>query len=118
MQYTDIIDKKQWWTCEPKLAIEKEYNYKNNDWSYEREYRIIGQSPKADENELAIIILGEWIDKEIKEVIIKAVPDTCRIFNIKSDNERSQYYLFENGIADKEKNKIYSLDDLYAEIIK
>lgn len=128
MQYTDTIDKKQWWTCDPKVAIENEYNYKNNDWSYEREYRIIGKAQKSDESEkvyfdfeqdeIAIIILGECIDIEIREVIIKAVPDTCRIFNIKSDKNHSQYYLLENGTADEEENRIYSLDDLYAEIIK
>ena len=128
IRYMKTIDKKQWWACEPKSAIGKEYSNKNNDWSYEKEYRIIGESQKADENEkvyfdfeqdeLAIIILGEWIDKEIKEVIINAVPDTCRIFNIKSDNERSQYYLFKDDTADKEKNRIYLLDDLYTEIIR
>ena len=128
MQYTDIIDKKQWWACDLKAAIENEYNYKNNDWSYEREYRIIGKAQKSDESEkvyfdfeqdeIAIIILGEYINIEIKEVIIEAVPSACRIFNIKSDKNHSQYYLLENGTADEKENRIYSLDKLYDEIIK
>lgn len=131
LEYSNTIDKKQWWSTDKRDAINKEFLYKSNDWAYEDEYRIvrpqnaeglIHESDSAgkakafisfEETELAVLIFGEHIDKKIKDALLKIIPSTCLIFDIKADKNRSRYYLVNCG---SDAPRIYTLEELYKNV--
>ena len=128
LEYSDTIDKKQWWSTDKRDAVKKEFLFKSNDWAYEDEYRMVCESNHKnlihefdskgnekvffpfDESEIAVIIFGEKIEKEIRDALIKIIPSNCLIFDIKADKSRSRYYLVKSESDD---SRIYSLEELY-----
>ncbi|NBH63011.1 DUF2971 domain-containing protein [Anaerotruncus sp. 80] len=123
VEYSDTIDKKQFWTVDINDAVKNEYCWKNKDWSYENEYRIL-KEVSGDENEdffcfsseeILTVIFGENVEPEVKKILLKVIPENCTIFDIKVDKNRARYYLIQDDLP---KNKIYKLDELYDAIIK
>ena len=119
IEYTDTVNKKQWWSIDMNDAINREFIYKNSDWSYEDEYRIVDWSNadakepmyhEFDESEMVMVIFGERIEKEIRDELIQIIPPTCLAFDIKVDKSHSRYYLVK---CDTSENPIYGLEELY-----
>ena len=131
IEYTDTIDKKQWWSTNKEDAILKEFIYKDKDWEYENEYRIVCDVNQEgliresdcegnekvffpfDESEIAVVIFGKNIEKEIRDALIRIIPSTCLTFDIKNDKKRSRYYL---DSCEYKNTSIYTLEELYKTI--
>lgn len=128
LEYASTIDKKQWWTTDKKDAVDKEFYYKSKEWEYEDEYRIVRNHNQKnlihetdykgndkvffpfDEAEIAVVIFGENVEKEIKDAIVDIIPSTCLAFDIKADKKRSRYYLVK---CTTDETPIYTLEELY-----
>lgn len=119
IEYENTIDKKLWWSVDPENAFEKEFLYKYEDWSYEKEYRLIERENDPylhfKPYEMSVIIFGQKIDIERKENLMNIMPDNCIAFDIKTDKNRSRYYLTR---CDSDEKPIYTLDELYNIVLK
>ena len=120
--YTNTIDKKQWWSVDKSDAVRRDFLYKNQDWKYESEYRIIrNTAEKSNEylsfepHELKLVIFGEKMDKEIKKCLKELVPSNVLTLDIKADKNRKRYYLTK---VESDDSIAYTLDELYKFIFK
>lgn len=119
IRYSDTIDKKQWFSSDENDAIKHEFLYKNTSWNYESEYRIISEKDEEyfqfNKSEIAVVIFGNKINPDIKNFFLQFIPNTCYKFDIKSDKNRSRYYIEQCDIDD---SPIYELEELYQKVIK
>lgn len=86
---------------------------KQKDWEYEREWRMIFQQDEDDlvfeeeriegkffhyePNELVGVILGDNLDRSIKERIREIVPDSIKVFEVHTGALSGKVKLFEYG---------------------
>lgn len=122
LEYADTIDKKQWWAADKTFAVQKEFLCKHYDWAYECEYRIVKECAKGDDaylhfkpDELALIILGDKMDNEVKETIKSVVANCILTLEITPDKNRSRYYLTKVGDS---KPIAFTIEDLYNIVFK
>lgn len=104
-------------SSDTKQAIENDLYYKNSDWSYEREWRIIKETNESyityDRSDLACIIFGEKTDEIIKELIkntFSDIPFYC------VESEPKKYRLVIRNLATRE--LIDGVDELFSDIEK
>lgn len=96
-------------------ATANDLYYKNSDWSYEREWRIVKETNKDyidyNSNDLACIIFGEKTDEMVKE-LIKNTFSNIPFYSIESDSKN--YRLIMRNLATNE--LIDSIDVLFNDI--
>ena len=104
-------------SSDTQQAIENDLYYKNSDWSYEREWRIIRETNENyityNRSDLACIIFGEKTDAIIKELIkntFSDIPFYC------IESEPQKYRLVIRSLATRE--LIDGVDELFSDIEK
>lgn len=108
------VDKRSAFSSDEEMAVERDLFYKNSDWSYEKEWRIV---KKTDENEfryhesdLACAIFGEKADRVLKECI-RTINPKLRFYEVHYDAQHYCLYLSNNTA------KLYTIQELYDDIV-
>ena len=87
----DYVTERNMFSSDTYQAIRDNLNCKNNDWSYEREWRIIKETTDEymcyNSNDLACIIFGEKTDEMSKELIKNTFPHIA-FYSIESDPQK------------------------------
>lgn len=75
----NYVDGRKEFSADINQAVENDLTYKNKDWTYEREWRIIKQTEEDymsyNSTDLACIVFGEKTPKMIKKLIMNTFTD-------------------------------------------